>query len=87
VNDTEVIVKPRSAHSLTLHVPRDRIVVRVRSCDLLEADSLAVRHVKAIGMKYPAGHAIYFEARHFPDSPNHPNFPSAEITRPTRCMG
>jgi hypothetical protein len=39
----------------------------------------AVLHVKAIGMKYAAKYAIHFEARHFPDSPNHPNFPSTEI--------
>jgi len=31
-------------------------------------------------MKYAAKYAIHFEARHFPDSPNHPNFPSTEIT-------
>lgn len=31
-------------------------------------------------MKYPAEYAIYFETQRFPDSPNHPNFPSTEIT-------
>jgi len=39
-----------------------------------------VRHIKAIGMKYTAEYAICFETRYFPDSPNHPNFPSTEIT-------
>ena len=31
-------------------------------------------------MKYLREDAIYFQAQHSPDSPNHPNCPSTEIT-------
>ena len=37
--------------------------------------------IKGIGGAYPQFGALCLETQHFPDSPNHPNFPST-VVRP-----
>jgi aldose 1-epimerase len=35
--------------------------------------------VNALGQTMRAGDGLALETQHFPDSPNHPNFPSTEL--------
>ena len=63
-----------------LGCPSDFIFYIKKNCPDNSGNQVSVDILSKGGVSYPPQSAFCLETQHFPDSPNHKNFPSAELS-------